>query len=959
MGVIRWRVSRVFWLVAGMTAMASSQTAEVLGRVVDSTTGTGIRDVSVMLRRDDGPSLPLGTITAPDGSYRFGFVVYGRYRLILSHIACDTLRRSVFIGASSVDLGTSRLRERMVPEREVVVRGVPPPVEQIGDTTQFYADAFAVNKDASAEDLVSKLPGLTMEGTSVRSQGEDIRQVLVDGRQFFSDDPMIALRNLPAEIIERVQVYDKLSDQAELTGFDDGQSVRTMNIITRLNRRQGMFGKTSGGYGTDARYATVGTVHDFDNDRRLSLFGISNNVNQQNFTMQDILGVLRSNTAGRGMLGGGRFGGGLGGQRPGGGRVLEMLSNAAVLQRGAAGLADFLIGEQGGLNTTHSLGATYGNAWNGGLELNGNYFVNRVEHRASETLERVTATTNADSARVYAEENEARNANTNHRAMLRTQVPIDELTTLVVHPRFSVQVNEASDLTFGRNAIGSALLNTSEVSSSSQNDGWNGSFTAVMRRRSDIPGRSLSVQVAGSFSDRGSDRSMEASTAFPAAGGGSATIVSQKSTRASSGSTVRGSVTLTEPVMVNGLVQATYAASTSGSSSERLTYALDSVTQTFAILRNDLSSEGKNRETSHRAGFGFRYGSPDGFRAMVSADVEWARMSADLRIPVAERVNRRFRTFLPIASVSYRFSGLASVQAQLRSSTQTPSATQLQRGVDNTNPVQLTTGNPKLAQSVVTSFIVRLGLPNPLAMTSVFATLIASETNDAIVNDVTLASADTTLPGGIVLHPGTQLTRPVNIDGQRSLRGFLTYGFPVHWLGSNLNLIADITASRTPAVLNGATNWAMGTTYSGGFTLVSTFSQDVDLTLSYAGNHTTNTNSLLTAYDEAYDSHRAGLRASVTLWDNVVLRTDATYRQSSGRRASYRQEYLVWNGGIGIRLFSRGQGEITLSVFDILEQNTNLSINTTDLYTETQSTNALGRHFLLTFSYTLRAFDSM
>ena len=161
---------------------------------------------------------------------------------------------------------------------------------QKGDTTIMKAEAFKVNPDANAEELVKKMPGITVENGTVKAHGEEIKKVLVDGKPFFGDDPSVALKNLPADVIDKIQVYNKLSDQSELTGFDDGSSSKTINIVTRRDARISQFGKFSGGTNFSDKYLVAGNLNIFKGPRRFTFTGMSNNVNMQNFAMQDLVG---------------------------------------------------------------------------------------------------------------------------------------------------------------------------------------------------------------------------------------------------------------------------------------------------------------------------------------------------------------------------------------------------------------------------------------------------------------------------------------------------------------------------------------------------------------------------------------------------------------------------------------------------------------------------------------------
>jgi uncharacterized membrane protein YgcG len=192
------------------------------------------------------------------------------------------------------------------------------------------------------------VPGITIENGQVKAQGENVQRVTIDGRELFGDDATAALRNLPAEIIDKIQIFDRLSDQAQFTGVDDGNTTKAINIVTRTNMRNGQFGRVYAGYGTDERYSAGGNATILKNNRRISIVGNFNNVNQQNFSQQDLLGVT-SNTQRGGGGGGFRGGGSRGGPGGGGGGFQGGGNNNA---------GNFLVGQQNGINRTNALGIT-------------------------------------------------------------------------------------------------------------------------------------------------------------------------------------------------------------------------------------------------------------------------------------------------------------------------------------------------------------------------------------------------------------------------------------------------------------------------------------------------------------------------------------------------------------------------------------------------------------------------
>jgi hypothetical protein len=286
------------------------------GTVVD-TKGETLIGVTVRLASLPDSSSQRGVVTDVDGQFMFDNLAVGVYRLQVSYVGFATKLQTVRVDTGAVKPLRIVLGESARQLREVVVKGKIVSAEQEGDTLQLNADAYKVNRDAQAEDLLKKMPGVDMSGGDVKVQGETVREVLVDGKPFFGDDPTIALKNLPAEVIAKIEIFDRQSDQSQFTGVNDGNTTKTINIVTRPDKRNGQFGRVYGGVGTNGTYSAGASVNIFNGDQRISIIGQSNDINQQNFSSQDLLGV-QSSGGGGGRGGGGRRGGGGGGGGVGG-----------------------------------------------------------------------------------------------------------------------------------------------------------------------------------------------------------------------------------------------------------------------------------------------------------------------------------------------------------------------------------------------------------------------------------------------------------------------------------------------------------------------------------------------------------------------------------------------------------------------------------------------------------------
>ena len=238
------------------------------------------------------------TVTDDKGQFVLKEVEKGGYQLKISFLGYADLVQEVTLTNEDKDLGQLLVSEGSVNLDAVEVKEKLPLAQQNGDTTSYNANAFKTLKDATAEDMIKKMPGVIENNGRLQVQGENVGRVLVDGKEFFGNDPNAALKNLPSEVISKIQVFDQASDQAQFTGFNDGNTTKTINIVTKSGISNANFGKLYAGYGTDERYQVGGNTSFFDGNRRISIIGQTNNINRQNFASEDLLGVVGNNGRG-------------------------------------------------------------------------------------------------------------------------------------------------------------------------------------------------------------------------------------------------------------------------------------------------------------------------------------------------------------------------------------------------------------------------------------------------------------------------------------------------------------------------------------------------------------------------------------------------------------------------------------------------------------------------------------
>ncbi len=790
-----------------------------------------------------------------------------------------------------------------------------------------------------------------MDNGTVKAQGEDVKQVLVDGRPFFGTDPTLALRNLPSEVIDKVQVFDKLSDQAQLTGFDDGQSVKTMNIVTRTDRRQGQFGRLNAGYGTEDRYTAGGNFNDFTADRRLSLILLTNNVNQQNFATQDLFGT----SGGGGGPGGGGGAGFSGSRLPGGGTGRRGGGGGQGFSPGQLP-SNFLVGQQSGISSVHSIGSNYADSLGDASYLTGSYFFNRTDNSNPQNLTRQYLA-EGDSISRYMEASDADKKNFNHRLNLRLETALDSSNALILTPQLFLQENSSASLTNGSNLTpGGALFSSAVNNSQTSTSGNNYQAHAVYRHKFTLPGRTFSLDFGVGGNSKTSSATQGSGTAVYSDTAVEAATLQQLTSGVTDGVTLSGSLVYTEPIGTFSLLQANYNPSYTRNTSDNRTYTFDTLGGGYSMLNTDLSNSFENTYITHNAGLGYRV-HLQSFNATLSLAYQTAILQGNQTYPRTQAVRQTFNNILPGAMLNYEISRRRNIRLMYRTSTVSPTISQLQNLLDNSNPLFLSAGDPDLRPSYSHTLLTRAAISGAGDSRSLFLFLYLSITKDYIGNSTINAVRDTVVDGGVQLSRGTQLTVPVNLDGNWSARTFCTYGFPLDFLGSNINVNAGLTFSRTPGIVNGYRNVADVIGFSPGAVIGSNISEDVDFTVSYSASFNRSRNTQQTSLDNSYFTHTAAVRLNLDIPGGFVLRNDVTNSLTSGLGAGYDQSTVLWDASIGKKMFSDQRGELLLSVHDILDQNRNVSRNITETYVEDTVTRVLTRYIMLSFSYTVRAFQ--
>ncbi len=931
-------------LMICLSTGAMAQTFQIKGRVKDSNDTTGIIGASISVTTPKDTTKRFGAFTDINGNFAVLNLQNGLYNVKITSIGYTTQQKVVTITDQDFVFDDIMLVSDAKLLKEVVVQSKAIRVEQKGDTTQYNAESFKVNQDANAEDLLKKMPGVSVVDGKVQAQGEDIKRVTVDGREFFGDDATAALKNLPAEIIDKVQVFDRLSDQAQFSGFNDGNTEKTVNIVTKSGKNNGQFGKLYGGYGSDDRYSAGGNVNYFKKDTRLSIIGLSNNVNQQNFSNDDLLGVLGTNSRG----GGGNFGGGGGGGgRPGGG--------GGGFGGGGGGTdpSSFMVSGQSGITRTNALGINLTDNWGKKIKFNGSYFFNGTNNQRVQDTERTIFTSSDD--QLYEEAYNRKSNNYSHKVSSRIEYTINKTNSLIFTPQLSVQLNKNTTNSEAQNSLPSLSTMLSNLVSTQNSDGTgiNAGGDLLFRHRFAKAGRTFSIGLGNSYSYRWNDGALYSKNEYFSLTDTSV-VIDQISETISNSNTIRVRGDYNEPLSKNSQLQISYNGTFQNNDSDKKTYD-NAEGSGYTDLNTTLSNVFDNSFNTNRGSLSYRYNKGQDFNMNFGLSYQHAQLTGSQIFPNAFTLEKTFANILPNAFIRYNLNKNQNFRLFYRTNTNAPSINQLQNVLNNSNPLQLSTGNPNLKQEYSNAGSIRYSSVNPTKATSFMINVFGETRSDYISNASYVATKDTVIQG-IALKRGTQLNRPVNLGTSYSIRTFMNYGFPVKWLKSNLNLNMGVNYTETPGLVNNVNNTAENTTLSGGLVVGSNISEQVDFTVSYNGNYSIITNTVNPTLNSNYYFQNIALKLNLLSKKGFLFNTEAINTIYTGLGEGYNQNFTLLNMSVGQKFLKNNAGELKLTAFDLLNQNNSISRSITESYVEDVRSMVLNRYFLLTFTYTIRNF---
>jgi hypothetical protein len=912
----------VFFIVLG-SIQANAQN-KLTGSITEKKTNNIVFDVQVSILNATDTSLVQTTRSDTLGKFSFNNIPNGTYLIRLNSFEHKELIHVLEVTGSTHDLNFSLARDaELIDEVTVQAKGVR--VELKDDTTQYNANAYKVNADATIEDLIKKMPGITVENGTVKAQGEQIKKVLIDGEEFFGDDAISALKNLPADMVNRIQVFDHASEQSRFTGISDGKEQKALNIQTKPSKNQGQFGKIYGGYGypNDLYQAGI-NLNFFNGKRKISILGLSNNINQQNFSSNDIVGVTG---------------------------VTETRG-----PRRDNSNDNFLVSQQNGISTTHAIGINYSDKWGEKTKFTGSYFFNYASTDNSQSTERnyfLSSSTNQN----YAEKFSSLSKNMNHRLNLKFDIKLDSMNSLQITPKISIQNNNKNQQTSGVTTLSNhQLINDLANSLLNVNNGVNASNSIVWKHKFKKPRRTFSTNLSSSYNNRYGHKEQDAHTNYYIMSTvDSVSTLNQLMNNNGNGHGVDLRLSYTEPIGKYWSTEFVYNPVYLMNNANRKNYNLYDTLG--SVFDSTLSNVFVNQTIDNEAGTNLQYKN-EKVSLQVGVSYKNSMLLNDQEFPTSRKAQVVFHNLLPNLRFKYQFSKSKSFMLFYRASTNNPSIDQLQEVVDNSNPLSLSAGNPALKQQYDHRIFARYFAVNTKHASNFFIYVSANVSSNYITTASFIAQSDTVVANNISLAKGSQFRQPVNINGLWKTSTYASYGFALPALKLNINANAGGGYGVTPGLINQRVNQSKTSNINAGIKISSDINENIDFLVSYAFNFNNSVNSTQNNINNRYYIHNLSAQMNWTIAKRFLVYSTFNASANEGLSSGFNQTYMLWTGGLGYKFLKDYSLVLRVNVFDILNNNKSIVRTVSETYIEDVQSNVLNRYLMGTLTYTLKSFGS-
>lgn len=896
--------------------MAFAQKISIRGQLID-TTKVGLPSATILLLDPNDSSLVNFGVSGADGRFEIRHLNRQAYLFKVTFLGYTPFVRLIQPSTESiVDLGELKMKPQASLLAEVIVEAERAPVIVKKDTIEFNAESFkSIKENAVVEDLLKKLPGVEVDADgTIRAQGEQVRRVTVDGKNFFGSDPKLATRNLPADVVDKIQVFDKKSDQATFSGIDDGEREKTINLELKEEKRNGAFGHLMAGAGTDSRYQAKANINRFKKGQQISFLGMANNINDQGFSIDDYL----SFTGGAQQMMSGR-----------GGTVRVELNN-----NNQNGVPMNFGGRNSGLMSNYAGGLNFNNTFNKKTELNTSYFYNYLDHNLTETTERINYFPAGDLT--FNQVSRQHNTNNNHRIDAVLDHKIDSLNSIKLTSSLTYNETDTYENSKSEN-LGADESVENESVRNTASSGTSTGLNAVLlwRHRFAKKGRTLSTNVTLGLTNNDREGVQDATNTFYAEDVQTNHLL-QSNTQTTENISYGAGLSYTEPLGNRKYLEANYRFRQNLNDVDRRVYDLNSGEPVF---NPTLSNQYRSDYQYHRAGLNFRMNKSK-YNLTVGSSLQQTYLDGEL-ILIDTAITKSYENLLPSARFYYEFSTSRHIRFDYETSVQEPTIQQLQPVVDNSDPLNLSVGNPDLRPAYVQNWRLNFVSFDPISFVSFFAFVEATHTNNAITTSQTYTEQQ------------VRISKPVNVDNNLRLNGNATFSFPVQKIGSRIGITATATHQDGTNVLNDVESNIAQNTIGGTLRYTFRYKELVDANLSANLSRQSTEYEFDIQSDQLFFNKTYSAETNLSLLKNYTLNATFEYLIYESKTNHYKQDIPLLNLSISRYFLKARRGELKFSVNNMLDRNIGVSQQADINYFERQITNSLGRYYMFTFNYSI------
>jgi len=865
---------------------------------MDSATQNTVPGASIIITNQKDSLDIRGTITNDKGSFLIK-AKPGDYQLSVSFIGYKTIKETIHLDKTTINIDPFNLVENKKMLGEINVIKTLPPTKQKGDTTLFNPDAYKVNPDANAEELISKMPGFYNVNGKLSAQGQIVEEVLVDGKKFFGKDVYKALETLPIDIIKNIEVYEHKSDESKFSGFKDKKKSKTINIVTKNKSKNMRFGRIAGGIGKDEKYAIKANLNQFSETTRYTLIGNSKNVNAP----------LHLNRR----------------------RAFRRSISDNDIQN-------------------NNLAFNFNTKGKKEKELSANYRYSDNDIKSEERSLK-SFTSSPLEGQKQSSTNASGNDQASHNFDLDWDIVSNSKNHISMRSSLSTSDSKSENTSFSETKLLDKFVNSNKNSTSTANRSTDFSHNFFWSRKFNKEGRGLFIQASYRRND-GKNNNEQKSEIKGLSTQGNQNI-DQISNQKTNSNYLSTNLSFNEKIGKYSRLTLGYNYSINSDKTKKKSYNYDSESKNYSKLDILTSNSFKNSTINNTSRISYNYQSKT-IGVMLGGDFKFTNIKNNESFPNKKGLKKDYFSILPSANFSYNINESSLINIYYRMGISNPSANQLQEIVNISNPLYISMGNSNLKQTQNHNIMLFYTSSNMESGRFTSINVGVNRTQNTVGKRTIVAQKDTLINKRYVLPKGGQFSQSINLNGQYNISGGITYGIPVKKLHSKLNINTAANYSHNPTLINNQRSFSNSLSLNQGFKLSSNISDKLDFTVTSKTLYSVSKNTNHKSSDSKYFSQTNSVNLYWNFTKSFILKTNTAFVNKNNISNNKVENNWLLDIGISSKIFKNKRGEISLIAYDILNQTCGLTHRVSDLYTTDIYSQKLNQFYMLSFTYKIR-----